>query len=94
MYKITDYSKKQAEKLNVTIKPSQKKDKKIDVIKNGHVIASIGNKNYKDYPTYIETKGKSYADTRRKLYRIRHKNDIHIKNTPGWYAGKILWSIA
>ena len=92
MYKISDYSKKQAEKLNVTIKPSQKKDKKIDVIKNGHVIASIGNKNYKDYPTYIIENGKTYADKRRKLYKLRHKNDIHIKNTPGFFANKILWS--
>ena len=91
MYKISDYSKKQAEKLNVTIKPSQKKDKKIDVIKNGHVIASIGNKNYKDYPTYIQENGKTYADKRRKLYKLRHKNDIHIKNTPGFFAGRILW---
>ena len=91
MYKISDYSKKQAEKLNVTIKPSQKKDKKIDVIKNGHVIASIGNKNYKDYPTYIIENGKTYADKRRKLYKLRHKNDIHIKNTPGFFAGRILW---
>ena len=91
MYKISDYSKKQAEKLNVTIKPSQKKDKKIDVIKNGHVIASIGNKNYKDYPTYIQENGKPYADKRRKLYKLRHKNDIHIKNTPGFFAGRILW---
>ena len=92
MYKISQYSKKQAEKLNVTIKPSQKKDKKIDVIKNGHVIASIGNKNYKDYPTYIIENGKTYADKRRKLYKLRHKNDIHIKNTPGFFANKILWS--
>ena len=91
MYKISQYSKKQAEKLNVTIKPSQKKDKKIDVIKNGHVIASIGNKNYKDYPTYIKQNGKPYADKRRKLYKLRHKNDIHIKNTPGFFAGRILW---
>ena len=38
MYKITDYSKKQADILHVKIKPSNKKNKKIDVIKNGHVI--------------------------------------------------------
>ena len=42
MYKITEYSKEQAEKLGVQIKPSVKKNKKIDVIKNGKVIASIG----------------------------------------------------
>jgi len=91
MYKITDYSKKQANKLHVEIKPSNKKNKKIDVIKNGHVIASIGNINYLDYPTYIKENGKQYADKRRKLYKLRHKHDIHIKNTAGFFANKILW---
>ena len=42
MYNITDYSKRQAKKLNVEIKPSSKKNKKIDIIKNNKVIASIG----------------------------------------------------
>ena len=34
MYFITDYTKKQAKKLGVTVKQSSNKDKKIDVIKN------------------------------------------------------------
>ena len=51
MYKITDYSLNKARQLNVTIRPSGNKKKKIDVIKDGKVIASIGAKNYKDYPT-------------------------------------------
>ena len=91
MYHITDYSKKQANKLQVDIKPSKKKNKKIDVIKNGHVLASIGNINYLDYPTYIKEKGLKYAQKRKELYKIRHKKDINIKNSPGFYAGKILW---
>jgi len=91
MYKITDYSKKQANKLNVHIKPSNKKNKKIDVIKNGKIIASIGNINYKDYPNYIKSDGIKYAEKRRELYKKRHKNDINIKNSAGFYADKILW---
>jgi ribosomal protein L7/L12 len=91
MYKITDYSKKQADKLNVTIKPSQKKDKKIDVIKNGNIIASIGNKNYKDYPTYLIKYGKEYADNKRRLYKLRHKNDRKKEGTAGYYADNLLW---
>ena len=55
MYKITEYSKEQARKLGVDIKPSVKKNKKIDVIKNGKVVASIGDKRYKDYPTFIQS---------------------------------------
>ena len=93
MYHITDYSKQQAKKLNVDIKPSNKKNKKIDVIKNNTIIASIGDIRYNDYPHYLLSKshGKEYADQRRKLYKIRHKNDIHIKNTAGFFANKILW---
>jgi len=91
MYNITDYSKKQAKKLNVEIKPSSKKNKKIDIIKNNKVIASIGDSRYNDYPTYIKEKGKVYADERRRLYKIRHKKDIQQKNTAGFYADKILW---
>ena len=88
-YKITDYSYKQAKKLNVQIRPSVYKNKKIDVFKNDVKIASIGAINYLDYPTYIETKGKKYADERRKLYRLRHKKDIN--EGAGFYANKILW---
>jgi hypothetical protein len=59
MYKIKDYSYKKAKELGVEIKPSKIKNKKIDVIKQGKIIASIGDKNYKDYPTYIQDKGKA-----------------------------------
>ena len=41
-YKITKYSKEQAKKLGVVIKPSTRKNKKIDVFKDGNKISSIG----------------------------------------------------
>jgi hypothetical protein len=91
MYKITDYSKQKAKQLNVNIKPSHKKNKKIDVIKNDKIIASIGDIRYADYPTYIKSNGLIYADKRKKLYKIRHKKDRNMKNTAGFYADKILW---
>ena len=56
-YKITDYSYQQAKKLNVEIKPSSNKKKKIDVFKNDKKIASIGSISYNDYPTFIITLG-------------------------------------
>jgi hypothetical protein len=90
-YKITDYSYKQAKKLGVQIRPSVYKNKKIDVFKDDVKIASIGDVNYLDYPTYIETKGKKYADERRKLYKIRHKNDINVKNSNGFFSSRLLW---
>jgi predicted Zn-dependent protease len=91
MYIITNYSYKKAKEHNVTIKPSQNKNKKIDVYKNGELIASIGAIGYKDYPTYIKENGIEYANKRRQLYRQRHKNDLTNKNSNGFWANKILW---
>jgi len=91
MYKITPYSYKKAKELNVTIKPSQNKNKKIDVFKNGELIASIGAIGYSDYPTYIKEHGLEYANKRRKLYRIRHKDDLNNKSGNGYWVNKILW---
>lgn len=88
MYKITDYSFKKAKELGVMIKPSTKKNKKIDVYKDGVLITSVGNSQYLDYPTYIINKGLTYANERRRLYRIRHKNDDGIA---GYYALNLLW---
>jgi len=91
MYKIKDYTKNKAKLLGVKVKPSKTKGKKIDVFKNNKKIASIGALGYSDYPTYIESKGKDYADKRRKLYKIRHKKDKDIVGTNGYYADKLLW---
>lgn len=91
MYDIKDYSKKQAAKLGVIIKPSTNKNKKIDVFKNEKKVASVGAIGYKDYPTYMKEKGKQYADERRQLYKMRHNKDRIIKGSPGWYADNILW---
>jgi hypothetical protein len=88
MYKIKDYSYKKAKELGVEIKPSKVKNKKIDVFKDGKFLVSIGDINYKDYPSYIQEKGLSYANERRRLYNIRHKND---KGITGKYAKAILW---
>ena len=90
MYRIKSYSKKRAAELGVKIKPSTRSGKKIDVFKNGKKIASIGAMGYNDYPTFKEKYGKKFADERKKAYLARHKKNI-IKNTPGYYAAKILW---
>ena len=93
MYKITEYSKEQARNLGVQIKPSVKKNKKIDVIKNGKVIASIGDKRYmkNDYPNYIKSHSLAYAEQRRELYKARHKSTLTVKNSPSYYSSLILW---
>jgi len=90
-YKILPYSFARAKELGVKIKPSQKKNKKIDVFKNNQLVSSIGQLGYKSYPDYIKEKGKPYADKRRYLYKSRHENDLSKIGTPGYYANKILW---
>lgn len=91
MYTILPYSKAKAKELGVVIKPSQNKNKKIDVFKNNELVASIGAIGYKDYPTYIKEEGITKAKERRALYKLRHNKDRQIQGSPGWYADKILW---
>ena len=91
MYLITNYTREQAKKLGVNVKLSSKKEKKIDVIKNNVVIASVGATGYSDYPSYIRTHGLEYANKRRKLYKIRHNDDRIIVNSNGYWADRLLW---
>ena len=91
MYEIKSRSKQRAKELGVEIKPSTVKNKKIDVYKDDKKIASIGDKRYKDYPTYLQ-ENKKIAEERKQLYKERHKKDRMKKGTPGYYADKILWS--
>lgn len=91
MYHITNYTKQKAKELNVTIKPSTNKNKKIDVFKNNKKIASVGSIKNLDYPSHILKNGLEYANERRRLYRIRHNKDRNVKNSNGFYANKLLW---
>jgi len=91
-YRISQYTKNQAKKLNVVVKPSSVKGKKIDVFsKKGKKLASVGALGYNDYPTFIRKKGIEYADVRRSLYKMRHEKDRHERGTAGYYADKLLW---
>jgi len=83
MYKIKQYSKDKAKQLGVQIKPSTNSKKKLDVFKEGIKVASIGDLKYKDYPTYLQ-ENKQLAEDRRRLYKIRHKNDINKLNSSGY----------
>ena len=62
MYKIKQYTKNQAKLLGVTVKPSEKGNYKIDVFEDGKYITSVGDKRYSDFPSYIESHGKEYAE--------------------------------
>lgn len=88
VYEIQPYSLQKAKQLGVEIKPSKKAGKKIDVFKQGDLIASIGAAGMGDYPTYIKDKGKEYANERRRLYKIRHSKNTGVAAK---LAGEILW---
>jgi len=72
MYSITPYTKSKAKQWGLDVKPSTKKGKKVDVYQDGKYLQSIGDINYKDYPTYLKEDGKKIAEERRRLYRLRH----------------------
>jgi len=94
-YRIKPYSYAQAKKLGVSIKPSSRKGKKIDVFnRQGEKLASIGALGMGDYPTFMQLKGKEFAEARRKAYKSRHAKDRVVRGTAGYYADRILWSIA
>jgi hypothetical protein len=99
-YKITPYTYARAKHIGVTVKPSTDKTKKIDVFrvvgkgKNKTMkkkIASIGAAGMMDYPSYMQKKGIKFAKTRRRLYKMRHERDRHIKWSRGWLANTLLW---
>ena len=92
LYDITDYTKKQAKRLGVQVFPSDNPKYKLEVYdSNGVFITYVGAAGYKDYPTYIEEKGQEYADKRRALYKKRHENNRHKKDSRGYYADQLLW---
>lgn len=91
MYTITNYTRKQAKKIGVNVKPSTNKMKKIDVFKNNKKIASVGANGMNDFPTYMKKFGMNYAKSRRRLYKQRHEKDRHVKWSNGWLADKLLW---
>ena len=91
MYIITDYTKNQAKRLGLNVKLSTNKTKKIDVYKNDKKIASIGANGYGDYPTFLKSDGKEFADKRRALYKLRHNKDRKVKGSNGFLADNLLW---
>ena len=97
-YRITNYTKAQAKKLGVSVRQSSVKGKKIDVIKDGKKVASVGAIGYNDYPTFkrLEERGsvpKGTADKRRALYKNRHDKDRKKVGSRGYYADKLLWGL-
>jgi hypothetical protein len=92
MYDILPYTFKKARELNIIVKPSKYSKYKIDIYdSNENYIFSGGATGYSDYPHYILSKGKIYADERKRLYNIRHKKEILKPYSKGWYIDQLLW---
>jgi hypothetical protein len=89
MYKITPHSIKQAKRLGVDIKPSNEKNKKIDIYKDGRKLYAIGDIRYNDYGNYLLLGDTTLANKRRYLYHKRHGNPP--KGTRSWWAKELLW---
>ena len=75
---------RKAKRLGVEVKPSTRKNKKLDVYKNGRKVATIGDKRYEDFNTHKDEK-------RRQLYKKRHENTRHVRGSPSYYSDRILW---
>ena len=93
MYKITEYTKDRAEDLGVEVKPSERKNKKIDIYdkRDGQYITSVGQLGYKDYPTYLKENGKEIADKRRELFHKRFGKRAQKQYTNSFYVYYLLW---
>jgi hypothetical protein len=86
-YTITDYTKRKAKEIGVEITLSSNPKKKLDVYLDGKRIATIGDSNYGDYPTFLKEKGTQYANERRRLYHLRHTKDTLVEKL----ARILLW---
>ena len=92
MYKISNRTRQKAKALGVSVQPSKQKSKKIDVIRGGKKIASIGDSQYKDFHIYKKEDGIKKANERKRLYKIRHQKTRLKTGTPSYYSDQLLWS--
>ena len=100
-YVITQYSRDKIQELNeklntsaFSIKLSEDPSKKIDVFLREKKIASIGDINLLDYPSYIEERGIEFANKRRDAFYSRFKRLPDIKDNKIqtiWWSKYLLW---
>lgn len=91
MYNILPYTYKKAKELGVDVYPSKKIKYKLDIFKNKSFLFSVGANGYKDYPTYTQENGLTYANQRRALYKKRHQKERTVIGSRSWYADNLLW---
>ena len=100
-YVITQYTLDKIQELNqklntsdFSIKLSKDPTKKLDVYLREKKIATIGDINLLDFPSFIEQRGLDYANKRRDAYYSRFKRLPDIKDgeiTPMFWSRYLLW---
>jgi len=80
MYDISKKTYTIAKRYGLVVVPSTRKNKKLDVYKDDHFLASIGDDRYNDFHTYLKNNGKAFAEERRRLYYLRHKRETIKEN--------------
>ena len=89
-YIISAETRRIAKKMNLQIYVSSNPKKKIDVINSDGKKFSIGDVKYGDFHTHKKI-SLVHANERRRLYRIRHANDLNVIGSAGYYAAILLW---
>ena len=93
------YAKQKSKALGLEVRASKTGNAKIDVLRDGSVIARVGDRRYRDYAQYkeLEARGevpRGTADERRRLYHARHGQSARKRDgqyTRGFLAGELLW---
>lgn len=76
---------------------SNNKKYKVEIFSDNIKVKTVqfGDKRYEHYkdqtPLKLYQKLNHGDKERRRLYKIRHEKDRHIKYTAGWFADKYLW---
>jgi hypothetical protein len=93
VYQIKQYTLDRAAELGLIIHLSDNPKYKIEVYDGttGLFLFYGGDSAYADYPTYLETHSKTFADTRRKLYHARHAKEINDVGSRGSVIAYLLW---
>ena len=73
-----------AKRLGVSVKPSTRKGKKLDVYLPSGKVVTIGHADYEDYLQHGDAQ-------RRRNYKSRMSGNRHKRGTAGYYADQILW---
>jgi len=77
--------KANARKIGVTVKPSTRKGKKIDVFRKDKKVASIGDASMADFTKHRD-------EQRRKNFKSRFQKQRTKVGTPAYFSDQLLWN--